>query len=69
MSTMTNNGYLAKITRDPATGGYRGEVINARGLPTFEATGYRDLAPTFNEMVQRYFAETAARGEKPAVPY
>src|SRR4051812_6393008 len=69
MSTMSYNGYAARIEYDDADGIFFGRIAGIRDGVTFHADNVADLRAAFHEAVDDYIETCAKVGKEPQKPY
>jgi predicted HicB family RNase H-like nuclease len=68
-STMTHNGYSARIEYDDADGIFFGRIAGIRDGVTFHAETVEELCAAFREAVEDYVETRAKIGKEPQKAY
>ncbi|MBI1925306.1 type II toxin-antitoxin system HicB family antitoxin [Candidatus Poribacteria bacterium] len=66
---MKYKGYLSRVEFDDEAHIFHGEVINIRGVITFQGKSVDELHQAFEDSVEDYLAFCAERGEEPDQPF
>ena len=69
MTTMTYEGYVARVELDEEAGLFHGEVVNTRDVLTFQGRTIEDLKTAFADTIADYVEWCHARGKEPERPY
>ena len=69
MTTMTSDGYVARIELDQEVGLFHGEVINTRDVLTFQGRTLDELKVAFADTIADYVEWCRERGKEPERPY
>lgn len=69
MSTMTYNGYSARIEYDDDDEIFFGKIAGIRDSVSFHASDVRGLKASFQEAVDDYLTTCAKAGKSPDKPY
>ena len=69
MTTMTHDGYVARIELDEEAGLFHGEVINTRDVLTFQGRTLDELKAAFADTIADYIEWCGERGKQPERPY
>ena len=66
---MEYKGYFGKVEFDDEANIFYGEVINLRGVVTFQGKTVNQLRKAFQDSIDDYLDFCASRGEEPEKPY
>lgn len=69
MTTMTHDGYVARVDLDEEAGLFHGEVVNTRDVLTFQGRTIDELKAAFADTIADYLAWCRERGKEPERPY
>lgn len=69
MSTMTYNGYAARIEYSEEDGCFIGRIAGIRDVIGFHAESVKELRAAFEEAVDDYLATCEKAGRAPQKPY
>ena len=69
MTTMTHEGYVARIELDEEASLFHGEVINTRDVLTFQGRTLDELKAAFADTIADYIEWCGERGKQPERPY
>lgn len=69
MTTMTSDGYVARVELDEEVGLFHGEVINTRDVLTFQGRTLDELKVAFADTIADYVEWCRERGKEPERPY
>jgi predicted HicB family RNase H-like nuclease len=69
MTTMTSDGYVARVELDEEVGLFHGEVINTRDVLTFQGRTPDELKVAFADTIADYVEWCRERGNEPERPY
>ena len=69
MALLRHGDYVARITYDPESESFFGEVINTRDVITFYGTGIEELKREFATSVEVYLDLCREKGLEPSRPY
>jgi len=69
MTTMTYDGYVARVELDEEAGLFHGEVINTRDVLTFQGRALDELKAAFADTLADYAEWCRERGKEPERPY
>jgi predicted HicB family RNase H-like nuclease len=69
MSTMTHDGYVARVELDEEAGLFHGEVVNTRDVLTFQGRTLDELKTAFANTIADYIDWCRERGKAPEGPY
>lgn len=69
MNLLTYKDYTGRVQVDVRSGTLFGEVLNLRGVITFEADAVADIEREFHASVDEYLAWCARDGVEPEKPY
>ena len=69
MTTMTHDGYIARIELDEEAGLFHGEVVNTRDVLTFQGRTLDELRTAFADTIADYVDWCQERGKQPERPY
>ena len=69
MSTMTYNGYAARIEYSEEDGCFIGRIAGIRDVIGFHAESVKELRAAFEEAVDDYLATCERAGRAPQKPY
>ncbi|MGH7064475.1 MAG: type II toxin-antitoxin system HicB family antitoxin [Stellaceae bacterium] len=69
MTTMTHNGYVARVELDEQAGVFHGEVINTRDVLTFQGRTLDELKAAFADTIADYVDWCRERSKEPQRPY
>ena len=69
MTTMTSDGYVARVQLDEEVGLFHGEVINTRDVLTFQGRTLDELKLAFADTIADYVEWCRERGKEPERPY
>jgi predicted HicB family RNase H-like nuclease len=69
MTTMTRDGYVARIDLDEEAGLFHGEVVNTRDVLTFQGRTLDELRAAFADTIADYVDWCRERGKEPERPY
>lgn len=69
MTTMTSDGYVARVELDEEAGLFHGEVINTRDVLTFQGRTLDELRAAFADTIADYAEWCRERGKEPERPY
>jgi predicted HicB family RNase H-like nuclease len=64
-NTLEYKGYVGLIEYDDEAGKFHGEVVNLRGVVTFEGECVEELRTALRDSVEDYLEFCAERGEEP----
>jgi predicted HicB family RNase H-like nuclease len=65
MTTMVQDGYLARVELDDEAGQFHGEVVNTRGVLTFQGRTLDELKAGFADAIADYIEWCRERGKEP----
>lgn len=68
MTTMTCQGYVARVELDEEAGLFHGEVVNTRDVLTFQGRTPEELRAAFAHTLADYAEWCRARGKTPEKP-
>jgi predicted HicB family RNase H-like nuclease len=69
MTTMTHDGYIARVELDEEAGLFHGEVVNTRDVLTFQGRTLDELRTAFADTIADYVDWCHERGKQPERPY
>jgi predicted HicB family RNase H-like nuclease len=69
MTTMTHDGYVARVELDEEAGLFHGEVVNIRDVLTFQGQTLEQLKIAFADTIADYIEWCRERGKEPQQPY
>ena len=69
MTTMTHDGYVARVELDEEAGLFHGEVVNTRDVLTFQGRTLDELRNAFADTIADYIGWCRERGKEPERPY
>jgi predicted HicB family RNase H-like nuclease len=69
MTTMTHDGYVARVELDEEAGLFHGEVVNTRDVLTFQGRTLDELKTAFADTIADYVDWCRERGKEPERPY
>jgi predicted HicB family RNase H-like nuclease len=69
MTTMTHDGYVARIELDEEASLFHGAVINTRDVLTFQGRTLDELKAAFADTIDDYIEWCGERGKQPERPY
>ena len=69
MTTMTHDGYIARVELDEEAGLFHGEVVNTRDVLTFQGRTLDELRTAFADTIADYADWCHERGKQPERPY
>jgi predicted HicB family RNase H-like nuclease len=69
MTTMTHDGYVARVELDEEAGLFHGEVVNTRDVLTFQGRTFDELRTAFAGTIADYIEWCRERGKEPERPY
>jgi predicted HicB family RNase H-like nuclease len=69
MTTMTCEGYVARVELDEEAGLFHGEVVNTRDVLTFQGRTIEELKTAFADTIADYVEWCRERGKQPERPY
>jgi predicted HicB family RNase H-like nuclease len=69
MTTMTHDGYVARVELDDQAGLFHGEVVNTRDVLTFQGRTLDQLKAAFADTIADYVEWCRERGKEPQRPY
>jgi predicted HicB family RNase H-like nuclease len=69
MTTMTHDGYVARVELDEEAGLFHGEVVNTRDVLTFQGRTLDELKTAFADTIADYVDWCHERGKEPERPY
>lgn len=69
MSLLRHGDHVARVTYDPESESFFGEVINTRDVITFYGAGIEELKRELARSVEEYLAMCREKGLEPSKPY
>ncbi|MBV8740020.1 MAG: type II toxin-antitoxin system HicB family antitoxin [Alphaproteobacteria bacterium] len=69
MTTMTHDGYVARIELDEEAGIFHGKVANTKDVLTFQGRTLDELRTAFADTIADYVDWCHERGKEPERPY
>jgi predicted HicB family RNase H-like nuclease len=69
MTTMTHDGYVARVELDEDAGLFHGEVVNIRDVLTFRRQTLEELKIAFADTIADYIGWCHERGKEPQLPH